>query len=124
MPFLNYAFISALALVVDVLSGLVAHASGLSIPGAASLGYFLGLVTAFPLMRRFVFRLRNSSQAREIMMFFLSGVIGIAATTTVSLVAQDLLEWTFLEAKALAVVLSFIAVFFFRFFIVFNRFIV
>lgn len=122
--FLLYAWASALALIVDYGCYWFLVASNiLSLPQAAVAGYIVGLVLAYFLITRKVFRdgwLRGK-RFYEALLFAISGLIGVILTySTVKLYIAFFGEDVYV-AKLLAVSISFSGVYFFRKFFVFKQ---
>jgi putative flippase GtrA len=89
------------------------------VPAAASLGYLMGLVLAFPFMRASVFRFGGRGLER-MPLYLASGAVGILVTYLTTLAMSESLGQGFHLSKIVASGLSFITVFFFRYFWVFR----
>ena len=110
---IGYAFVSIVALAVDV-SILYVATYRLGMPSylAAILGYSSGLVVHYLLSVRYVFTHRRMGQRcrLEAMLYALTGIIGCAISSgTVFL--GDLLEQPLIMSKFAAVIVSFVVIF-------------
>jgi putative flippase GtrA len=114
--FLLYAAVSALALAVDVAILYFATAS-FALPSylAAAFAYAIGLAVHYVLSVRYVFTYRRMATQRrtEIMVYALSGLIGILLSAGI-VHAGDLLGQSLAVSKLIAIAVSFIAVFMVR----------
>jgi putative flippase GtrA len=114
--FLLYAVASALALAVDV-AILYLAATRLAMPGylAAALAYAVGLAVHYVLSVRYVFAYRRMASQRrnEIMVYALTGLVGIVLSAGI-VHAGDLLDQSLAMSKLIAIAVSFIAVFMIR----------
>lgn len=114
--FLLYAAVSALALAVDVAILYLATAR-FAMPGymAAALAYALGLAVHYGLSVRYVFTYRRMASQRrtEVMVYALTGLIGILLSAAI-VHAGDLLDQSLAVSKLAAIAVSFIAVFMIR----------
>lgn len=122
--FVRYVIASAIALCVDYGSyWVIAATTDLALPTAAAIGYSVGLIVAYFLIAKRVFRggwLRNK-QRLEILLFALSGGLGIFVTYAVVAIYLLLLGEDVHSSKITAVVFSFVIVYFFRKMIVFRK---
>jgi putative flippase GtrA len=114
--FLLYAVASALALAVDV-AILYLATTRLAMPGylAAALAYAVGLAVHYVLSVRYVFAYRRMASQRrnEIMVYALTGLVGIVLSAGI-VHAGDLLDQSLAMSKLIAIAVSFIAVFMIR----------
>ena len=122
MEFLRYLLVSALALSLDYLAYFIILLNDtMGLPSAAVCGYVFGMLVAYFFMSNKVFRYQRpkTNKVREIILFMISGFIGIIVTyLTVWYVASVEGADAFVS-KGVAVVLSFFSVYMFRKFIVF-----
>lgn len=116
---LGYFLVSAVALALDYSLAWLLYENGLSVPVSAALGYIFGLLIAFPLMKRFVFRFVGERFAR-FPLYILSGAMGVGITFGVSFLAEDVLNLGFHLSKLASVAISFISLFLFRRLVVFR----
>jgi putative flippase GtrA len=121
--FAKYFAASGAALLLDYgVYWLLANSGWLSLPNAAVIGYLAGLILAYFLIGGRIFKngwLRDR-KIFEMMLFGLSGLLGVVITyitvkTYVSLVGQEVNQ-----AKLVAIGFSFISVYLFRKFFVFK----
>ena len=121
--FTRYFMVSASTLFVDYSCyWALATFTVVSLPTAAAIGYTSGLVVAYFLLIKFVFKdgwLRKKKRA-EFSLFVLSGILGIITTYTIVLLCSVFLYASMHVSKLSAVFLSFILVYFFRKIIVFK----
>lgn len=121
--FFKYTIISLLCLIFDYfIYYVLVHFSSVNTPIAASVGYFFGLILAYLLMKKKLFKNGWLSKKKmEIVLFFFSGLIGIFCTySTVYLYTKISTENIHLS-KFSAIFVSFFVVFLFRKFVVFRR---
>lgn len=115
--FLKYFAASAVALVVDYATyWALAQSDLMELTGAAVIGYLTGLAVAYFLIAGKVFSDGWLKERRtyEVLLFALSGMLGIALTYfSVSLYVLMLGE-SIHSAKLFAVVISFVSVYLFR----------
>jgi putative flippase GtrA len=114
--FLLYAAVSALALAVDV-TILYLATTRLAMPGylAAALAYAFGLAVHYMLSVRYVFthRRMESQRRTEVMVYALTGLVGILLSAGI-VHAGNLLGQSLALSKLVAIAVSFIAVFMIR----------
>ena len=115
----RYLLVSGLALALDYASAWVFASFGLWVPFATSLGYVVGLLLAFPMMRSFVFRTAGRKFER-LPLYLVSGLIGVSVTYATSYIVAELFGQGFHLTKILSAGLSFVTVFLFRNFLVFR----
>lgn len=122
--FLKYFAASFIALFVDYATyWLIVQSNIMGLTGAASFGYATGLIVAYFLIRKNVFSngWLKERPAYEILLFGLSGALGIILTySSVALYVMVLSENVH-GAKLFAIAVSFVAVWFFRKKIVFKE---
>lgn len=120
--FVLYTAASLMALLVDYATyWILATAGGLELAPAAALGYMVGLAVSYLLLTRAVFLQRRHARrpGYEMLLFFLSGLLGVTFTyVTVSLLSS-LAGADLHTAKLAAVGVSFISVYLFRKLVVF-----
>lgn len=94
-----------------------------SAPSASVIGYLFGLMVMYFLSVHLIFKERNFNNKKklEVLLFFLSGLIGILITYSMVYVGSNLIGLSALVAKFFAVGFSFIGVYAFRKFFLFNR---
>ena len=120
-PIPLYLIISGFALAIDVGSGWIARQLlGFDIPIASVTGYCIGLIVAFPLLRRFAFLPGKLGIVPISGLYVLSAFLGLGATWIVSTLAVLAFQQDFFAAKASAAVVSFVSVYIFRRFVVFR----
>ena len=123
--FVKYFVASLLALLVDYSTyWFLAHNKFMELTFAGSTGYTFGLVVAYLLISNKVFNNGWLKKHRiyELLLFIISGILGLAITYfTISLYVTRFGE-NLHEAKLLAITFSFICVYIFRKFIVFNNY--
>lgn len=120
--FSRYVVVSVLALGVDFSAFLLlAHTAGLKASLAGVTGYGIGLALHFVLSTRFVFERRglDKSQRRLLAEFALSGLVGVVLTWSIIALVVDMAGFYPIVGKALAVGISFVAVYLLRRSIVF-----
>jgi putative flippase GtrA len=90
---------------------------------AGAVGYCIGMMTHFCLSTRFVFDTEGTqkSESRLVLEFAASGMAGLAITAFIIALTTELLGLGVLTAKAIAVVASFLAVYFVRRALVFAK---
>jgi putative flippase GtrA len=114
--FLLYAAVSAVALAVDVAILYLATAR-FAMPSyiAAALAYAIGLAVHYVLSVRYVFTHRRMASQRrtEVMVYALTGLVGILLSAGIVHVG-DLLDQVLAVSKLVAIAVSFIAVFMIR----------
>lgn len=116
-----YLVISGFALAIDVGSGWIAsQLLGFEIPFASVTGYCIGLIVAFPLLRRFAFLPGRLGIVPTSGLYVLSAFLGVGATWVISTLAVLTLELDFFAAKASAAIVSFVVVYLFRRLVVFR----
>ena len=124
IEFVKYVAASATALALDYLIYLAAvqyFSTGL--PSAAALGYLGGLVLAYFVIGKGVFKngwLKNKKTI-EALLFLCSGLLGIAITYVTVTVFVSLFGPRLNEAKITAIICSFFSVYLFRKFCVFRK---
>jgi putative flippase GtrA len=117
MPELSYyTVVSAAALAIDMLVFSALTRGGMRAAVAGIVGYAVGLVVHYGLSVRFVFNTANSSKSvlRRFVEFVLSGLIGVAITWGIILVATEFLHLPAMFGKIVAVGTSFVIVFLLR----------
>lgn len=117
MPELSYyTLVSAAALGVDLLVFTALGRGGMRAAAAGIVGYSVGLVLHYILSVRYVFDTRDAAKAgwRRFIEFVISGLIGLAITWLIILVATEALHLPALVGKIGAVGTSFIVVFLLR----------
>ncbi|MBS0235074.1 MAG: GtrA family protein [Proteobacteria bacterium] len=122
MPQLSrYSAVSVLALAVDfgVYVGLCR--SAVNAPVAGIVGYAAGMLAHYVLSSTFVFDVNHSqkSMQRRFVGFMASGLLGLMLTGAVIAALTEYFAAPAIVAKAVAVVMSFLAVFLLRRWIVF-----
>jgi putative flippase GtrA len=121
--FIKYAWISAIALLVDYTAYLMLVSNSLAnIPESAVLGYLTGLVVAYYLLKKTIFRngwLRHR-RLFELLLFGTSGMLGVVVTFVVSSVVLGLLGERVHLTKLAAVAVSFLTVYAYRRLVVFR----
>lgn len=121
--FFHYILVSSFTLFVDYSCyWALATFTIFSLPVAAAIGYTCGLVVAYVLLIKFVFKdgwLRKKKGV-EFSLFILSGILGIITTYTIVLLCSVFLHASMHVSKLNAVFSSFIIVYFFRKIIVFK----
>lgn len=111
----RYGVVSAIALAIDMAIFLALTATGTDATLAAILGYGIGLIVHYRLSRRYVFsRAVLKSSPRLFGEFAASGVIGLVITAAIVAGLHDGLDIAPVLAKGVAVVVSFLAVYFLR----------
>lgn len=116
-----YSLVSVAALVLDFLVFQSLASSGVLPAMAAVAGYGVGMVLHYTISVRFVFaNATRKSRRRTFFEFALSGLVGLAMTTAVVALATTWLALPPLAAKAIAVIVSFVTVFWLRSTIVFK----
>lgn len=121
--FLKYFAASTVALVVDYATyWALAQSDLMELTGAAVMGYLTGLTVAYFLVAGKVFSDGWLKERRtyEILLFVLSGVLGIVLTYISVLLYVRILGESIHGAKLFAVVVSFVSVYLFRKLIVFR----
>ncbi|MGU9978573.1 GtrA family protein [Phreatobacter sp. HK31-P] len=118
---LRYGSVSAVALAVDMALFLALTGSDLGALSAAVAGYAVGLLVHFLLSSRFVFDAARTGKGRSRLFgeYALSGIAGILVTAATVAMLVEGAGLAPVPAKAVAVVLSFVAVFVIRRSIVF-----
>jgi len=118
---LRYVGVSAVALGIDLAVFLALGAAGMGAVPAAVIGYAAGLVAHFALSCRFVFdaEATGKGMSRLFAEYVASGIAGLAVTAATVAAAVDGLGLAPMPGKAIAVGLSFVAVFLIRRSIVF-----
>jgi putative flippase GtrA len=122
--FIKYFIVSFFAVLIDYLSYWFFFKKKL-FPQiyAGSLGYLTGLIFAYFLIKRFVFKKTwlEHKKTTEVLLFFISGAIGIITTfLTIFLYQKIVLEQSHM-AKIIATPTSFTIVYFFRKLYVFKH---
>lgn len=124
IEFIKYTLASALALAVDYFCyWLLASNKLFALPKAAVVGYITGLVVAYFLISKRVFKdgwLKNRKKI-EAFLFLLSGLLGILLTYITVKVSVLFFGENINLAKLIAVGASFIGVYLFRRALVFKR---
>lgn len=124
MKIIKYSFFSFLALLVDYsVYFYLAILNIFSIEVAGVIGYSVGLVLAYFLIKKNVFinRKYNDDQFKEVMLFIFSGLIGIMSTYLTMYTYSYVYGEQINEAKLFAVLTSFFIVYFFRKKIIFEK---
>jgi putative flippase GtrA len=119
----GYAGVSVVALGCDVAiysANVIGHMNHTL---AAAFGYVAGILVHFLLSRRLVFKsqAQGKDEALEALGFAMSGLAGLAITSSVVFVVSDVLHMGSVLAKAAAVFLSFAAVYLMRSRVVFKK---
>jgi len=121
--FLKYSLASFIALIVDYTTYLIFLKFNIfSIEKAAVTGYLVGLLVAYFLISKKVFNegwLKHNPKY-EILLFALSGILGITLTYFSVSVYVQYFDENIHNAKIMAVLISFSCVFLFRKFYVFK----
>lgn len=124
IEFCKYFIVSVIALCADYATyWAIASRKILDLPLAAVIGYASGLIIAYVLMTRNVFKngwLRDKKYV-EFLMFLISGGLGMLLTYGVVWLAVESIGDKPLIAKTLAVGVSFVGVYLFRKLVVFRR---
>ena len=120
MTFARYLLASVCALACDFLVFLGMSGAGLWPMGAAAMGYCAGLLLHWLLSVRFVFLRDSAASPAQCAGFALSALVGLAVTTLI-VGGLSTLGLPPATAKALAVPVSFIAVYTIRRYGVFAR---
>lgn len=122
---IGYVTVSALALGVDFLVYwmLLDLSSIASIP--AAIGYLCGLMVHYLLASRFVFvgcvqQHGVAAEAPTFAKYLASGIVGLVLTAGIVGVCAELLDWNPISAKVLATLVSFVAVYLMRRYVVFS----
>jgi putative flippase GtrA len=120
---LRYGAVSALALGVDMALFLLLTARGMDATPSAVAGYAVGLVAHFALSTRFVFDAARAGKGRPRLFgeYALSGIVGLLVTAATVAVLVDVAGLAPVPGKAVAVALSFVAVFLIRRSVVFAQ---
>lgn len=121
--FLKYFAASAIALMVDyVIYWMIVKSYLMGLTGAATVGYMGGLVVAYFLISEKVFSdgWLKERRAYEVLLFFISGLLGIALTYISVAMYVVLFGESIHGAKLFAVAISFACVYLFRKFFVFR----
>lgn len=117
----RYSGVSVIALTIDfgVYVALVRFA--VNVPVAGVVGYAVGMLTHYLLSSAFVFDIARSQKTarRRLVEFAASGLLGLMLTAAVIASLTDYFAASPISAKAVAVVVSFLAVFLVRRWIVF-----
>lgn len=118
-----YTSISAIALVLDYSIYLISLELGLDAPISSIIGYVVGLVLAYVLMKNRVFKEGWLEEKRylEFFGFLLSGVVGILLTYLAVFLTNALIPGSIHIAKINAVIISFVGVLLFRKCVVFRK---
>ena len=117
MIFFKYLLVSGISLTIDlIVYKLLIDSHVLNAPINASLSYLVGLTNAYILFIRDLFKNTRHSETRpiELSLFFLSGLIGVASSYFVTLIATSILGLNQWPSKAVAVLVSFLLVYKFR----------
>ncbi len=124
IEFFKYLMVSVVALCVDYSTyWAIASRNILDLPLAAVLGYTSGLVIAYVLMTRNVFKdgwLQDKKHI-EFLMFLISGGLGMLLTYGVVWLVVENIGDSPLIAKTLAVAVSFAGVYLFRKLVIFRN---
>jgi len=117
----RYAIVSVIALGCDVALLALLASSGVAHVPASMIGYTAGLCVHYALATRFVFRHRlYSSRAKvEFAIYAAIGLVGLVLTAAV-VRAGDALAAPLAVSKAVAVIVSFVAQYVLRRFILFR----
>jgi len=93
-------------------------------PFAASIGYFFGLILAYFLMTKKLFKNGWFAKKKKIefVLFFLSGLIGIFCTYTTVFLYTKILSENIHLAKISAIFISFFSVYLIRRYLIFKEF--
>jgi len=122
--FSRYVVVSGIALCADIVSyWLLTVATGTTaLPLAAAASYSVGLVMAFFLITRYVFRdgWLSKTKILEAIVFFLTGLLGVFLTYGIVAMYAKFIGEHIYAPKLLAVSISFISVYFFRKYVVFK----
>jgi putative flippase GtrA len=114
---IKYTFISGFTLSVDLLSfQLLSKVSFLSIPMASTLSYCIGLSLAYVIFINSIFIGTKYTKHKklQLLLFGISGVIGVVTTFFISTISHHLLEGSRWESKMSAVFCSFFIVYWYR----------
>lgn len=123
LQFYKYTAASFIALFIDYcVYLLILYVTSLSVPQAAVLGYLVGMVVSYILLKFKVFKegWLSESPRTEFVLFLFSGIIGLVTTYFVTAYTIFLLGQRPQLAKIVAVIFSFVTVYFFRKSIVFR----
>ena len=101
VEFLRYGFASALALLVDAGSlYLITEYLGVDYLLSAAIGFLLGMVTIYVLSIRWVFARRTlEDQHREIVLFVLIGLVGMAINEAGMYVFTEMAGFHYMVSK-------------------------
>lgn len=122
--FLSYFAASAVALVIDYATYWTLSQSHLmELADAAAIGYSTGLAVAYFLIAGKVFSdgWLKERRAKEILLFALSGMLGIVLTYVSVAIYVSTIGESAHGAKLFSVILSFVVVYLFRKLIVFRK---
>lgn len=122
VPAFGYLLVSVLGALIDLIVGLSLVAQGFSSTLAATLGYAIGLVAIYPILRSRIFKSRFSAISTELSLYLISGLVGILINGFAVFICDSFLEIGYLPSKISALAASFFLVFWFRYFAVFSRF--
>lgn len=105
----GYAFVSAIALGVDVtLLVFLVEIMGLDYLVAATCSFVAGAFTAYALSVKFVFRVRRVDDWRlELAAFVAIGVIGVGVNALVIFCAVERLQFSYIVGKFMAAAVTF-----------------
>lgn len=119
----RYGAVSVLALAADVLIYTVLLMNAWPATASATVGYAIGIAIHYVFSRRRVFQsvAQGTAERREMLGFFLSGLLGLAITTGIVHVGAVVLGANPMIAKALAVIVSFILIYLVRRTVVFTQ---
>jgi putative flippase GtrA len=117
----RYAVVSAIALGCDVVLLAILATSGVAHVPASAIAYMAGLGVHYALATRFVFRHRlYSSRAKvEFAIYAAIGLVGLVLTAAI-VRAGDALDVSLAVSKTVAVIVSFVAQYLLRRFVLFR----
>jgi putative flippase GtrA len=109
----RYTLVSGVAVAADFGAFLALSLAGVRPAPAGAIGYAAGMLVHYLLSSRFVFDATRSakSEQRQMAGFVLSGLAGLTSTFLIIAVATEAFGVGPVNAKAIAVIVSFLAVF-------------